>query len=368
MQQTSDSSSNAAATGASAGKQGMQSRLMSPEEIAAGVGDEAPFIRYPVASDIFSEREGRLRQLAAGHAMQDYLFFAADLMHEQHLALKSDAAQFELPDEKTLKKAIRQAIEKSQPLLDAITHKRDIRWVAVTRSILGNVAKRHAHRPVSAIIAALLEKSDDEIDRMAERLLHGYLAGLDLAHAQLIAVGLQVYFTSQVIALDKAYGALKPEPFGRIPGRTELCPCCSSRPVASITRIGAQESGLRYVSCSLCSAQWHMVRIKCVACENTAGIYYESLKSPDDGAPAPGAAKPDAVQVECCDACGHFLKIVHMEKDQFVEPHADDLASVSLDLLAAENGRVRFGNNLMLLFGTPPDPASGASGPDPGGA
>ncbi len=355
MQQTSDSQPQA--------PKRMQANLMSPEEIAAGVGDEAPFIRYPQAADVFAEREGRLRHLAEGHAMQDYLFFAADLVHEQHVALNSDAAQFALPDEKAIKKSIRQAIEKSQPLLDVIAHERDPRWVAVLRSMLGAVAKRHAHRPAGAVLEALLNKPDDEINRMADRLLNGYLSGLDLAHAQLIAAGLQVYFTSQVIALQKTYGSFKPEPFGRIPGRTELCPCCSSRPVASITRIGAQESGLRYVSCDLCSAQWHVVRIKCVACEKTEGIFYESLKSPDDGAAMKGLSKPDAVQVECCDKCGHFLKVVHMEKDQFVEPHADDLASVALDLLAAENGRVRFGNNLMLLFGSPPDPA-----PDPGGA
>jgi len=345
-----------------------QSRLMSPEEISAGVGDEAPFLLYPDPSSVFSDREARLRQLAAGHAMQDYLFFASDLVHEQHLAMNSDAAGFAVPDETAVKKAIRQAIEKSQPLLDVTTHQRDPKWLSVLRSMLGNLSRRHAHRPAGKVIAALLSKSDDDINRMADRLLHGYLAGLDLAHAQLIAAGLQVYFTSQVAALHRTHGALKPEPFGRMPGRMELCPCCSSRPVASITRIGAQESGLRYVSCGLCSVQWHVVRIKCVACENTEGIYFQSLKAPDDGAAVGGLAKPDAVQVECCDKCGHFLKVVHMEKDQFVEPHADDLASVSLDLLTAENGRVRFGNNYMLLFGSTPDAPPAGSGPDPGGA
>jgi len=230
---------------------------------------------------------------------------------------------------------------------------------------MSKLQTRHAHRPAGAVIAALLSKPDDEIDRIADRLLHGYLTGLDLAHAQLVAAGLQVYFTAQVIALQTTYGTRKPEPFGRIMGRTELCPCCSSRPVASISRIGSAETGLRYVSCSLCSVQWHMVRIKCVACENTKDIVYESLRQPDDGDSPAKSFKPGAVQAECCDACGHYLKIVHMERDQYVEPHADDLASISLDLLVAEGGRVRFGNNLMLLFGSPPD---ADAGPDPGGA
>jgi FdhE protein len=38
---------------------------------------------------------------------------------------------------------------------------------------------------------------------------------------------------------------------------------------------------------------------------------------------------------------------------------ADDLASITLDLLVSESGRQRHGVNLMLLFGDP--------GGDPGG-
>jgi FdhE protein len=40
-----------------------------------------------------------------------------------------------------------------------------------------------------------------------------------------------------------------------------------------------------------------------------------------------------------------------MEKDPEVEPVADDLASVALDLLVSEAGMQRSGHNLMLLFG-----------------
>ena len=61
-------------------------------------------------------------------------------------------------------------------------------------------------------------------------------------------------------------------------------------------------------------------------------------------------AKP-ATEAETCDACGHYLKIVHMERDVNVEPVADDLGSVTLDLLVSEAGFRRHGINLMLLFG-----------------
>jgi FdhE protein len=61
------------------------------------------------------------------------------------------------------------------------------------------------------------------------------------------------------------------------------------------------------------------------------------------------------VKAECCDACGHYLKIFSMETAPEIEPVADDLASVALDLLVAETGKTPTGLNLMLLYGDPGD-------------
>ena len=64
--------------------------------------------------------------------------------------------------------------------------------------------------------------------------------------------------------------------------------------------------------------------------------------------------------VEACDDCGHYLKIVHSDRDPFVEPVADDLASVTLDLLVSDAGWRRHGLNLLMWFGEPPpDPGAG---------
>ena len=91
-----------------------------------------------------------------------------------------------------------------------------------------------------------------------------------------------------------------------------------------------------------------------------SGISFQALQAAD----AKGKAREAAVQVECCDECGHYLKIVHMEKDPHVEPMADDLASITLDLLVSETGLQRHGVNLMLLFGDP----DASAPPDPGGS
>jgi FdhE protein len=44
-----------------------------------------------------------------------------------------------------------------------------------------------------------------------------------------------------------------------------------------------------------------------------------------------------------------------MEKDPQVDPVADDLATLTLDMLVSESGLQRHGANLMLLFGDPED-------------
>ncbi|MBC7994237.1 MAG: formate dehydrogenase accessory protein FdhE, partial [Rhizobacter sp.] len=59
-------------------------RVMSPEEIAAKAGGETPFLHPPARGSVFAERAMRLRQLARGHAMEDFLNFMADLAQAQH--------------------------------------------------------------------------------------------------------------------------------------------------------------------------------------------------------------------------------------------------------------------------------------------
>jgi FdhE protein len=184
------------------------------------------------------------------------------------------------------------------------------------------------------------------------------MLGLDLGTAPLIAAALQLHWTRLVLHTQAEYGGDRLAPFGRVDDPL-VCPCCGCRPTASVTRIGAEGSGWRYLACSLCSTEWHYVRIKCTHCEGTQGISFQSLLGQDDGDDEAGES---AVEVECCDPCRHYLKIVHMARDPHVEPMADDLASLTLDMLISEAGYQRHGVNLMLLFGDPEPP------PDPGGS
>ena len=325
-----------------------ESRVLSPEEIAVRAGESIPFLRLPEPG-LFAEREMRLRQLAAGHAMRDYLLFIAELTRAQHELLQQ-AAPLPLPSSEQIEAAANAGI----PLIPE-TWPRNLIWRTELRRLLDKVAPRVPAGPARAALLALAQAQDDHLELQAERLLNGVMLGLDLGTAPMIAAGLQLHWVRLVQQTQAMHGAGRVAPFGRTDDPT-LCPCCGSRPLASITRLGAELSGTRYLHCSLCSAQWHYVRIKCAHCQGTQGINFQNLQAVSDSQPVVS----QAVQVETCETCGHYLKIVHMEKDNQVEALADDLASLTLDLLVSDAGLVRSGVNLMLLFGDPEPP-------DPGG-
>lgn len=334
-------------------------RVMSPEEIAARAGGETPFLHAPQPGTLFAERSMRLRQLARGHAMEDFLNFMADLAQAQ----QDQLARFPgvpLPDADALDRAASLGV----PPLPASEWPRDVAWQGVLRNLVAEM-KSKAPSGAQSTLNHLVDCPGEWLERQADCLLTGVMKGLDLGTAPIIAAALQVYWAHMVGAIQQRQDG-RGQPFGRIDDET-ACPCCGSRPVASITRTSGESLGQRYLHCSLCSTQWHMLRIKCTHCLSTKSIAYQSLDAAGaESDEASSRAATATVQAETCDDCGHYLKIMHTDRDPFVEPVADDLATLTLDLLVSDTGLKRHGVNLMLLFGDPvgepePPPSPGAA-------
>jgi FdhE protein len=337
-------------------------RVMSPEEIAARAGGETPYLVWPARATVFAERSMRLRQLSQGHAMQGYLALMAEVAGAQQAELSAlaDAPGLPLPDSAALDQAARRGV----PPLAAADWPRDAAWHGVLRRLLDRVVPLapEAARP---LLARWQAADAEALERQADALLHGVAEGLDLGAAPFIGAALQVLWTHLLLEVQRTQigGG---QPFGRLDD-AGLCPCCGSRPTASITRSSGESLGQRYLHCSLCSLQWHLVRGKCSHCGDTQGVVYQSLDTA--GAEADDAqgsrAAQAVVQAESCDACGSYLKIVHSDRNPFVDPVADDLATLTLDLLVSDAGKARSGVNFMLLFG--PAQADGAASPGGGG-
>lgn len=335
---------------------GATRRLLSPEEIATRAGQQVPFLQLPARASVFADRALRLRQLAAGHAMRDFLLFIAVLAEAQHRLLQQPSS-LALPADEQLAQAMREG----RPPLAATSWRRGPAWRDELRALLADIAPHIEHLPAHEVAQRLAAEDDGWIEQQADKLLGGVMHGLDFATAPLLAAGLQLHFTRLVIATAEARAVDRDAPFGRIDDHT-VCPCCGTRPTASVVRIGGDIGGFRYLQCALCSTQWHMVRIKCAHCESTKGISYRSLEPVQGRLPAATGVAEGALQAECCSECGHYLKILHQAKDPQAEPMADDLASVTLDLLVTDEGLDRHGLNLLLLFGDPD-----SLPPDPGG-
>ena len=91
-----------------------------------------------------------------------------------------------------------------------------------------------------------------------------------------------------------------------------------------------------------------MVRVQCSQCGASGkSIGYYSLENTAGGknSSEEGGA---AVRAETCEECRGYRKILYQEKDPGVEPVADDVASLALDLLLSDEGYHRANSNPLL--------------------
>jgi FdhE protein len=305
---------------------------MTTSAIPIQVSGEPPRIIVPDVKTVFATRARRFEQLAEGHALGDWLLFLAAVTQAQHEALQALPAP-SLPDAATLA----QLRAHNMPPLPAQSWPRDGAWRAALQSICRQIAPT-APAVARAELDRLQALADDELEALANRVLHTELYGDDAALLPYVAAALQVLWTGAAARLGDQLAALD------VPG---VCPCCGFLPVASVVRRAGEVANLRYLHCALCNTEWNLVRVKCASCDSTAGIGYRKLES-TDGTPPP--LPPEAVRAETCESCKSYLKIVYQEQGG-VDPVADDLATLALDILVDEAGYARSGPNLLLMPG-----------------
>lgn len=294
---------------------------------------EAPAILAP-EPDVFLLRARRFEQLAEGHSLGGWLRFLGAISQAQHEALQC-LPELSLPDAA----ALARAREHRMPPLPAQSWPRDPGWHGALRHIAAAalpLAPAGAEQ-TRAGIASIATMSVERMEALAERVLHTELHGEDAALLPYVGAALQVLWTGLAMRVAPRLGELD------VPG---VCPCCGFLPVASVVKTVGEVGNLRYLHCALCNTEWNMVRVKCAACDSTEGIAYHEL----EGEGSEGARDPGAVRAETCDHCKSYLKIVYREKGG-IDPVADDLATLALDILLDEAGYSRAGPNLLFVPG-----------------
>lgn len=294
---------------------------------SGGVKAPPPLI-LPDPATRFARSAARLDALSIGHPMQDWLRFMARLEEAQHAV-----AMTLRPFVRLERIAVERAADARMPPLAVDGHRRDAAWrggLAVLLETLDGQAMPAAAR---AVAASLRDRSADAVEVLADRFLLHEVEPAEAAAALYIAAALQVYFTCSAGDLPAAHL--------RLLTQRGLCPCCGSTPVSGVVTAAGQTPGTRYLHCSLCSTAWNHVRAVCITCGEARALSLQGIEG-DAG----------AVKAETCGVCHTYAKMLYQIRDIQVDPVADDLATLGLDLLLADAGWSRHAPNPLLLVGS----------------
>jgi FdhE protein len=211
----------------------------------------------------------------------------------------------------------------------------DASWRSALQSVAQALGK-DVPAPVQRVLADLARMDTAALDAQASRLLSLDYPALDAIAAPFIGAALQVHWVKRATALGESE-------FRKLDVPT-LCPVCGSPPIASVLRINVPVPGTRYLHCVLCATEWHMSRGFCSQCEAQEKLVYYHIDSEEGQADA-------AVKGEACKECLGYIKSLNQEKEPQLDPVADDLATLSLDILMDESGYQRASPNFFFVPG-----------------
>jgi FdhE protein len=322
----------------------MAQRILEPGQIETFAQASIQRIRLPDRETVFARRAARLHELAPNSALGDYLRFLAVLVEAQQAALALVSVRMPTAAH------IGGSGERGMPPIHAATWPRAEQW-RETLAFLCTAIAADAGFPagVSDSISTIRRATPEWLEAQAASILDARNEAIELSIAPLIMAALQVHW----VALAARFVAGEVKALD-VPG---VCPLCGTLPVASMVCALPPYQGYRYLHCSLCATEWHMVRVLCSQC-GAAGknIAYHSVEeaAAEDAAAGKRSSEQGgaAVRGETCEQCHAYRKILYQEKDTGVEPVADDVASVTLDLLLGEGGYHRASGNPLLWLPT----------------
>jgi FdhE protein len=285
---------------------------------------EPPFVRLPDPMMLFAARGNRLRALSEGHPLAPYLRLLASLSEVQH-RLQDGLAAPDMP----AADARERAREFGMPPLDRGRFTADAAFDLTLDRLLA--LTRDIDMPEPAYAALTRTNGADPMvrDAMVRAVLADSIPVEALADHLFIAAALQVHFARQAARLEAER---------LVAVGDGVCPACGAPPVASLVVGWPGAENSRFCACSLCSTLWNYVRVKCTLCGSTKGITYRQVEGSDG-----------QVRAETCDACRGYVKILQQHQHPALDPVADDVASLALDLLVRELGYRRGAVNPFLL-------------------
>ncbi len=284
-------------------------------EATAALGEmlAPPFVRLPDPALLFDRRAERFRAVAVGHELGPYLRFLGDIAEAQGRMVEplADRDAVGIPPLDRTRASVDGACIAA--LQQMITGMREAAMPPAARDALTRLGGASESEQRDVLRATLDEPTPAEA-----RAEHGF-----------VAAALQTVFVRRASRLDAKQ---------LLPVADGMCPVCTSPPVASLVVGWESARGTRYLACALCSTLWNYVRIKCSLCGSTGGIAYQGI----DG-------DPGLIKAETCDSCHRYVKLMQQNQEPAMDPVADDVASLALDLLMRQTPFFRGASNPFLL-------------------
>lgn len=296
---------------------------LKPDPSMIGGIAKVPLVHLPDPVTLFRTRAERFRFLA-GHSanLAPYLQFLAGICDVQaRIAQQADHPRPLDPD------WIQTARASRMPPIDRARMKPELG--RLLDLFVQQVANIDMPAPSRAALEAVAAATDADRDWLIGNVLADQIPGDSVAPHLFVAAVVQVHAALLAATLDADQ---------LVPIRTGVCPACGGRPVASMVTENIGAEGARYASCACCQTLWNEVRVKCLCCGQNGKISHRSVEAEDA-----------TIKAELCGDCDRWVKIMYQNRNPSIEPVADDVASLGLDLKMRETDWKRGGFNPFLM-------------------
>lgn len=291
--------------------------VLQPDPSVIGGVPQAPLAFLPDPVALFQTRAKRFAFLAQTSRLGPYLAFLADLSRLQ-ARLAATLPPVAAPGPA---RAGMPPIDRAALAVDPALH-------ATLAALCEGAAALEMPEPARIALEAVRAAEGGDRHWLLANILADTVPEDSAAPHLFAAAAVQVHLARLAATLDAQ--ALTPV----APG---LCPSCGGRPVTSSVMAAQGIENVRYATCATCATQWNEVRVKCLCCGSTKGISYRSAETHEA-----------TVKAETCGECGSWVKIFYRTGNPSLDPVADDVASLGLDLLMKDTGARRGGFNPFL--------------------
>ena len=276
----------------------------------------------PDPATLFAHRADRFETCADGHRLGPYLRFIARISRVQAALVPRLPAIEQIGPNVAAR-----AAEHGMPPIDRAGLLDDPVLVATIGVFLDGAAVIAMPDTAAAALARMRNDRRAQRQHLSDALERAVAAEAVADHI-FVAAALQLHAARLAAALSAD---------GLMPVGTGICPACGGAPVSCVLVDRPGAHNVRYCVCATCATQWNAVRVTCVLCGGTAGIAYHHIEGFEEG-----------ITAETCDSCEGYVKLMDQTKHPALDPVADDVASLGLDLKLRDAGLRRGGVNPFL--------------------